>query len=122
MTNLGIYYQRIQPDAVFTPAAVYFNLVVPAENHLCLTLLRLNVSASNIACICFYYWVGSIRTSPYSTLCFLHTACSDTATKYNANKNASQFTIADDHDDNASVSSGISGSGKRRGKSQFESS
>ena len=66
--------------------------------------------------------MGPIRTSPYSTLCFLHTACSDTATKYNANKNASQFTIADDHDDNASVSSGISGSGKRRGKSQFESS
>ena len=54
MTNLGIYYQRIQPDAVFTPAAVYFNLVVPAENHLCLTLLRLNVSASYIACIDFY--------------------------------------------------------------------
>ncbi|CAG8465030.1 7476_t:CDS:2 [Paraglomus occultum] len=45
-----------------------------------------------------------------------------TNTKYNANKNASQFTIADDHDDNASVSSGISGSTKRRGKSQFESS
>ncbi|CAG8565924.1 2193_t:CDS:2 [Paraglomus brasilianum] len=45
-----------------------------------------------------------------------------TNTKYNANKNASQFTIADDHDDNASVSSGISGSTRRPGKSQFESS
>src|SRR6185312_14291003 len=52
----------------------------------------------------------------------LHTACLVTNTKYNANKNASQFTIADDHDDNASVSSGISGSTRRPGKSQFESS
>jgi len=35
-------------------------------------------------------------------------------TKYNANKNASQFAIADDRDDNVSVSSGNSGQINRK--------
>nr|CAG8519923.1 6339_t:CDS:2 [Entrophospora candida]CAG8554275.1 10879_t:CDS:2 [Entrophospora candida] len=43
-------------------------------------------------------------------------------TRYNSNKNASHFSIGEnDNDDNVSEAGSITGSSKRRGKSQFES-